>query len=229
MYTNARTPLSMHDVSRLAPASIHVCERHADNPAIASHVSKIVPAANEVLTALLGLEQLKMDQVKLVQASKQQTAELNDRMVYWLGPVARDLEGFDTGAFARDAKRPFDVLQKGTVLKQIVEQQGVDLPYRELLLTELTARLDGTREADESAQAARVTVQAKQAEIRERSAQFHKELVSFRRTVRGALGPRHYDYQRLRVTGRADAEPPDEESEADSTPSDGAPGSSSTS
>jgi hypothetical protein len=217
----------MHDVSRLAPASITVCERHADNPAIASHVSKVVPAANRVLSALPGLEQLKMDQVKLVQASKQQTAELNDRMVYWLGPVARDLEGFDIGAFTRDAKRPFDVLQKGTVLKQIVEQQGVDLPYRELLLTELTARIDSTREADQAAQAARVAVQQKQAEIRQRSAEFHKELVSFRRTVRGALGSNHYDYQRLRVTGRDDdAEPPDEASDADSTPSDGAPPSS---
>ena len=70
-------------------------------------------------------------------------------------------------------------------------------------------------------------MQEKQREIRERSAEFHKELVSFRRTLRAALGSNHIEYQKLRLTGRADAEPPtEEESEAGSTESDGAPGPS---
>jgi hypothetical protein len=212
MFSNVYTPLSMHDVRRLAPASIAVTERHAGKPAVASHASKIVPAANGVLTALQELEQLKIDQVKLVGASKQQIAALNGVMLDWSGPLERDIEGFDSGVFTRDVKLLFDVLQKAIVLKQTVEQQGVDLPYRELLLTELSARIDGASGTDESAQTARVAVQEKQREVRELSARFHKELVSFRRTLRAALGSSHIDYQRLRVMSRSPAEPPPETS-----------------
>jgi hypothetical protein len=222
MFNNVTSPLSTHDVNRLAPASIDVSERHAGNPAIASHAPKIVPAANEVLDALVDLEELKIDQVKLVAASSEQTAVLNGVMLKWSGALARDIEGFDIGAFARDASLTFDVLRKAIGLERIVENKGADLPYREVLLAELTARIDGTREADTAAKAARVAVQEKQHEIRELSARFHKELVSFRRTVRGALGSKHFDYQRLRVTGRAAAEPPDEETDAASeAPSEG--------
>jgi hypothetical protein len=216
MFSNVTSPLSTHDVNRLAPASIDVSQRHADNPAIASHAPKIVPAANEVLSALVDLEELKIDQVKLVARSSAQTAVLNGVMLEWSGVLARDIEGFDIGAFARDASLTFDVLRKAIGLRQIVENKGADLPYREVLLTELSARIDSTSEADTAAKAARVAVQQKQQEIRESSARFHKELVSFRRTLRGALGSRHFDYQRLRVTKRA-AEPPDQETEAPET------------
>ena len=229
MFSNVTSPLSTHDVNRLAPASIDVSQRHAGNPAIASHAPKIVPAAHEVLSALIDLKELKIDQVKLVAASRVQTAVCNGVMLKWSGALARDIEGFDIGDFARDASLTFDVLRMAIAQKQIVENKGADLPYREVLLTELTASITSASEADSSAKAARVAVQEKQQEIRELSARFHKELVSFRRTVRGALGSRHFDYQRLRVTGRAAAEPPDEETDAASeVPSEGTSGPSTT-
>jgi len=159
--------------------------------------------------------QLKIDQAKLAAKSNEQIATLNGVMLEWTGLMARDIEGFEVAAFTRDAKLTFDVLQKAISLRQIVETKGVDLPYRDALLTELTARIDGASGADVSAQTARVAVQVKQRETRELSARFHKELVSFRRTLRAALGSSHIDYQRLRVTGRTAVEPPpSEQSEA---------------
>ena len=231
MFSNVSSPLSTHDVRRLARASVGVSERNAGNAAIASHAPKIVPAANGVLVALRDLDELKGNQVKLVAASNEQIAVVNGVMLDWSGPLARDLEGFDIGTYTRDAKRAFDVLEKAMSLRQTVENQGVDLPYRELLLTELITRIDSANEADRSAQAARTALQLKQREVRELSARFHKELVSFRRTVRTVLGSSHIDSQRLRVPGRPALEPPlDEETEAASElSSDGTSGPSTTS
>ena len=191
------------------PASIAVTQRHAGKPTIAAHATKLVPVANGVLTAIQDLDQLKIDQVRLIAKSHEQSAALNDALLVWSAPLARDIEGFDPGAFTRDANLTFDVLQKAISLKRVVEQQGVDLPYRDLLLTALTARIDGMIGADESAQAARIAMQEKQRAIRELIGQFHKELVSFRRTVRATLGSSHFDYQRLRMPSRTAAEPPD--------------------
>jgi hypothetical protein len=103
------------------------------------------------------------------------------------------------------------VVQTAMSLKQLVERQGVDLPYREALLAELTARIDSATGAAESAQVARTAVQQKQREVRELTVRFNAELVKLRRTVRAALGSSHFDYQRLRVTSRATTEPPSTE------------------
>ena len=93
-------------------------------------------------------------------------------------------------------------------LKHFVVQEAAGLPYREELLDELTARIDSADGASKTASAARVVLQEKQREVRELSATFHKGLISLRRTVRATLGSKHFDFHRLRVTGRAAAEPP---------------------
>ena len=204
-------PLTMHDVGRLAPASIGVVQRNADKPAIAAYVPTMVPMANGVLAAIHELDTLKTDQVALIGSSDEQTAVLNGVLLAWSGRLVRDVEGFDIGAYTRNASLTFDVVQKAGSLKQLVEQKGAELPYREELLSELTARISSASEADESAQRARVTLQEKQRQVRELVSQFYQELVSLRRTVRAVLGASHYDYQRLRVPERAVAEPPSSE------------------
>jgi len=217
--TTKTNPLSMHDVSRLAPASLNVLERNAGRPEFATHGRTMVPVANGVLIAIQDLEMLKNQQVKLLAASAEQTAQLHGLMLRWFGPLAHDIEGFDPAAFAHDADRNFDVTHKGKLLKRHIEEKGAGLPYQEALLAELTARIDGAAEAAKSAYTARAVLQEKQREVRERSAAFYKELVSLRRTVRGSLGSTHVDNQRLRArTGRAAAEPPSDEAEG-ATPS----------
>jgi len=228
------SPLSMHDVSRLAPAALDVTQRNAGKPEFATHAKTMVPAANGVLVAIEDLEMLKGEQVKLLAVSVEQTAQLHGLMLYWSGPLAHDLEGFDPGAFGRDADQSFDVVQKGKLLLRTVEEKGAGLPYQEALLAELTARIDGADAAARSAYTGRVTLQEKQRQVRELSATFYKELVSLRRTVRMTLGSTHVDNQRLRVPpGKSAAEPPsDAAPEATSTaPSttDGEPPSSSSS
>jgi hypothetical protein len=49
----------MHDVRRLAPASIEVMQRHADRSAIAAHTATMVPVANGVLDAIKEVDTLK--------------------------------------------------------------------------------------------------------------------------------------------------------------------------
>ena len=125
----------------------------------------------------------------------------------------------------------FDVLQTASSLKQLVGRQGVDLPHREELLAELTARIDSATGAAESAQVVRTAVQKKQREVRELTIRFNTELVKLRRTVRAALGSSHFDYQRLRVTSRATTEPPSDEApetEPSETETGGASGPSTT-
>jgi hypothetical protein len=206
---SSSSPLTKHDVRRLAPASVHVLQHHGDKPLIAAYAPTLRPLANEVLTAYQVLDMLKADQVALIAESAEQTAVLNGAMLGCSGLLVRDLAGFDPEAYARDADLTFDVVQKAMSLKRFVEQKGVDLPYRDTLIAELTARIDGASAADQAAQVARATLQEKQREVRELTIRFHKELVSFRRTVRAALGSRHVDYRRLRMTSRtAAAEPP---------------------
>jgi hypothetical protein len=213
---------SMHDVRRLAPASIFVIQQHAAVKAsIAAYAPTMVPLANEVLVAIRTLDMLKADQVALMAASKRETNELHGVMLEWSGHLGRDLEGFDLASFSRDATLTFDVGAKASSLKQLVEQKGAHLHYREALLTELTARIDSANEAQTGSQAARVALQEKQREVRELMAAFYKELIALRRTVRAALGSSHFDSQRLRATGRARVEePPGEGAGAGAEPSE---------
>lgn len=213
--------LSMHDVRRLAPASIDVIQRHAALKAsIAAYAPTMVPLANSVLVAIHTLDTLKADQVALLALSKQQTTLLHGLMLEWSGPLSRDLEGFDHASFSRDATLTFDVGSKASSLKQLVEQKGAHLHYRQALLTELTARIDSANEAQTASNTARVTLQEKQREVRELMAAFHKELIALRRTARAALGSSHIDSQRLRATGRAVVEePPGERAAAGTEPS----------
>jgi hypothetical protein len=208
----------MHDVSRLAPAALDVLERNAGKPELASHARTMVPAANAVLVAIQDLTMLKGEQVKLLALSAEQTAQLHGLMLRWFGPLAHDLEGFDSGAFVRDADQNFDVVHKGKLLKRHVEEKGADLAYQEALLAELTARIEGADEAARSAYTARVALQEKRAQVRERSAAFYQELLCLRHTVRATLGSTHVDNQRLRVPpGRTAAEPPSDEAEDEVT------------
>jgi hypothetical protein len=206
----------MHDVSRLAPAALDVTQRNAGKPEFASHARTMVPAADGVLVAIQDLQMLKSEQVKLLAVSAEQTAQLHDLMLHWSGPLAHDLEGFDSGALERDADQNFDVVQKGKLLKRLIEEKGAGLPYQETLLAELTARIESADEAARSAYTARVTLQEKRAQVRERSATFYQELLRLRRTVRATLGSTHVDNQRLRVPpGRTVTEPPSGEDEDD--------------
>ena len=220
---------SMHDVRRLAPASIHVIQRHAALKAsIAAYAPTMVPLANDVLVAIRTLDILKADQVALMAASKRETTALHGVMLEWSGPLSRDLEGFDLASFSRNASLTFDVAQKASSLKQLVEQKGTHLHYREGLLTELTARIDSANEAQTGSQTARVVLQEKQREVRELTAAFYKELIALRRTARAALGSSHFDYQRLRATGRsAVEEPPGDDAAAVTEPSQAQTGGSS--
>ena len=228
---NDRNPLTMHDVRRLAPASLEVMQRHADKSAIAAHSATLVPMANGVLTAVQELDRLGGKQKALLAESDEQTAQLHGLMLEWSGILVRDLASFDSEAYARNASLTFDVLQKAMSLKHFVEQEAAGLPYREELLGELTARIEGADGASKTASAARVVLQEKQREVRELSASFNKGLISLRRTVRSTLGAKHFDFHRLRVTGRAAAEPPLPEEETDAAsevPSEGTSGPSTT-
>jgi hypothetical protein len=211
MFTNVSNPLSMHEVRRLAPASLEVMQRHADKSAIAAHSATLVPMASRVLTAIQDLDRLGGKQKALLAESDEQTAQLHGLMLEWSGILVRDLASFDSEAYARNASLTFDVLQKAMSLKHFVEQEAAGLPYREELIDELTARIDSADRASKTASGARVVLQEKQREVRELSAAFNKGLISLRRTVRTTLGAKHFDFHRLRVTSRAAAEPPSSE------------------
>ena len=228
---NVTSPLSMHEVRRLAPASLEVMQRHADKSAIAAHSATLVPMANGVLTAIQELDRLGGKQKALLALSDEQTAQLHGLMLEWSGILVRDLASFDSEAYARNASLTFDVLQKAMSLKHFVEQEAAGLPYQEELRGELTARIDSADGASKTASGARVVLQEKQREVRELSASFNKGLISLRRTVRTTLGSKHFDFHRLRVTSRAAAEPPLPEEETDAAsevPSEGTSGPSTT-
>jgi hypothetical protein len=211
MLSNVSNPLSMHDVRRLAPASIDVMQRNADKQVIAAHAAMLVPVASGVLIALQDIDRLKGKQKALRAESHVQRAQLHGLMLGWSGPLDHDLASFEIGSYTRDPDLTFDVLQKALSLQLFVEQEGAGLPYQRALLTELTARIESADGAAKAANAAGVELQDKQREVRELSATFHKGLVSLRRAVRAMLGSTHLDYRRLRMSSRAAAEPPSDE------------------
>jgi len=199
----------MHDVRRLAPASIEVMQRHADKSAIAAHTPTMVPLASEVLTAITESDTLKGKQVALLAESAEQTALLNGLMIGWSGILDRDLVSFDIGTYVRNSTKAFDVVQKAISYRHFVELEGAGLPYQATLLAELTARIESADGAAKRASGARVELQEKQRRVRELTATFHKRLISLRRALRAMLGSNHFDYQRLRrPKAAATAEPP---------------------
>jgi hypothetical protein len=197
---------------RVAVSSGNVVRRHSDNPVIAAVGETLLPAAELFVTAHTALEVARTTQTALVAESAAATEALDRTLSAWLGPLGRDVPGFDATAYGQNPEVTLEVIADGRRLLEVVQAHESSLTYAEQLVQALRSAIEVAEAAHTRAQDARIELQRKQAEVRKLAVALQRHLIALRRAVRVELGSRHHDYQRLRVSrGRADAPEVDED------------------
>jgi hypothetical protein len=189
---------------RLSGRAIQVLERHkAAEPAIAAFEPSLVPAAQAFKDAYDKARAHRVSRAMATGTGDEAIASLLKTMRGWLGPLAKDIPGFDARDFGNKPNVHDDVIADAHRLLQVVDrvvEDGVELAYIEALHQDLepaiaTAEVEvgalGTCGADQA-----VLTRA----VREAAATLQAELVAFRRTLRAHIGTSHPDYHRLRAT-----------------------------
>jgi hypothetical protein len=200
--------VALYVLYRFGAIALEVLQRHADNVVIASFEGTLVPAVHAFMTSTSVLSRQKASMKLLLEASAEQSASLHRATSSWLGPVSRDLQGFDGRGFGINPKVDEDVLSDARRLLDIMRSEGKSLLFAQALLADLGPRVDAAAAAHNAAQALRVEHQEQQAETRRLGVKLNRELVALRRTLRAQLGANHIDYQRLRMRPRPEVDEP---------------------
>jgi hypothetical protein len=224
MNSPKKTPESQYITERLSLGSVDVIHRHDGNPVIASVGEALVPVADAYSASYRELETAHTLQSDAIEASREATGELGRTMTAWLGPLARDIGGFDPAGFGSRPEVVLDMISDGHRLVGVVQLQGATLSYKERALAALQSAVEAAEVAYERAQTARVELQDKQARTRTLAIELQPHLIALRRVLRAELGRSHHDYQRLRVLrGRPEVEEGEQVPSAEVVPVNGHP------
>lgn len=186
--TLARRALRIHD--RLE-------QRH---PAIEAIAPQLLSGARAYIEAYDAAAAFQSTQNAEMAGGRQHVEALYRSLQAWLSVLERDIQGFERSQLGGRPDAPDRVIGDAERLIELVEPHDEALPYAQTLLTELREVL-GRAEAEWSqAQQALVTQQQLRTKVRETAAVVHRELITFRRTLRSVLGASHRDYQALRAS-----------------------------
>lgn len=191
--------LALYVLFRLGSVAVEVVRRHRANAAIASFEGTLVPSVDAFVAGYTTVSTLKARLAVLLEASASATAALYKGTSAWLGPIGRDLPGFDGRGFGVDPTVDEDVLADARRLLDLVQADGQSLPYAAALIEEISRLATATQVAHAAAQEVRVALQMQQGQTRSLGVKLQRELVALRRTLRAELGTHHVDYQRLRA------------------------------
>ena len=126
---------------------------------------------------------------------------LEGKLRFWLGPVSKDIPNLARDHLG-DNPVPDDVIagarQILDVVRGFTHPSGEPLHYLGELEQDLLPAIDAAEQAWAAAQAKRMEHQARQGDIRVAAARLQRELVAFRRSLRGAFGDHDLGYQTLR-------------------------------
>jgi hypothetical protein len=206
---------------RISSRVIRVFDRHKEaEPAFAAFEPTLVPAAEGFNDAYGKVRAHRVSRAKTLGFSLISAGTLLRKLRGWLGPVAKDIPGFDPSSFGDTPTVADDVIHDTEEFLRVVEQaieEGVQLAYAEALRADLEPAIEAAKA--ESGVAG--TVQAHEAALiktmHDAAATLQAELIAFRRTLRAHFGTSHPDYQKLRAS-KASAPDQDDDEVAASLP-----------
>jgi hypothetical protein len=183
---------------------IRVFDRHKEvEPAIGAFEPTLVPAAEGFNDAYGEARAYRVSRAKAMGTGLLTIASLLRKLRGWVGPVAKDIPGFDPSSFGDTANVPDDVIHDTEEFLRVVDRaiaEGVALPYAEALRADLEPAIAAAKAEWGGAGTARAQETALMKAVRDAAATLHAELVAFRRTLRAHIGTGHPDYQKLRVS-----------------------------
>ena len=192
---------------RLAPRALSVLERHRELSTL-QHFEQTLPVTVAKFVELY-------DSGRVLVASRRTVSglpaleTLRARILSWSGPVARDIPGMDVKALANQRVTAVDdVVSNGERLLELARSHAAsgkgELPYLAQLEQSMTAAIADVRTQWEQFQAQMAKEQATLAEARLAAQALHRELIAFRRALRGELGASHRDYRQLLIGRQQD-------------------------
>ncbi len=124
-------------------------------------------------------------------------------MQIWVPLLARDVPGFEGGAYGDHPQVLEDVLEDGERLLTVIDEartaKGEPLTYREQALAQLGPLVQTAAKELAEAEAANRKYQRLMARLREQAVPIERQLVVLRRALLAKLGRDDSDYQKLRV------------------------------
>ncbi len=208
------TAYPMWKLRRLAPRALRVLERRkSEAPMLVAYEPKLVPAAERFMTALDLAAGFRSTWLREMAEGRGAMAALTTTVQGWLPLVVGDIANLNSSDFAASSVAD-DVITAAERLLELagehVDAQGSALPYRDALVTDLSAKIaTGIKERTE-AEAADSEYQQILAEARRADADFRALLRAFRKSLGAVLGRNDKDFQKLRVQRAAQRDEDDD-------------------
>jgi hypothetical protein len=158
-----------------------------------------VPAAAAYIKFYDDVIETQAAQRREMEKGRESLVELDRAVRSCLAIAHNAVSGSDGGNFAGGIQSPEQLISDGFKVLKLLSQlesgaQG------EPLKAQLEAALQAAQKQWGEAQAARMTLQQYQAELREHAKVLNRELVALRRVLRAVVGTSHLAFQTLRVS-----------------------------
>jgi hypothetical protein len=218
--------MSAAKARRIAARVGDVLERNHDQPAVRAYEATIGPKAQAFIAAYDAAARYASKRAHEFQEGQAAKAVLLGKLRAWVPVVARSVPGLDEAAFGAHPDVADDLMADAERLLDLVHDQkagGAALPFGADLAADLEPALAAAHKEWSEAVAADVAYQSLLKAQRETLAAFDAEIQPFRRTLAGALGRSHKDYQKLRAEKAHMAEEDDEPTAPAASPESAAP------
>ena len=205
---------------RYSARTLEVLNRHLSvSKAIAACEFSVGVSAVEYAASYDAAQRAQAEYARNLNSRTDTFGDVHDKLQAWLPLLRRDVVGVAGRQFGGANNVPTDVVNNVTQLLDLaeshVEGEGGELPYYEMMKTELTEALDLATGGVASSGASAAVVKKLQDETRELAIKFRVDLVAFRAVIRAVLGRTHPDYRQLRSADRTVAEEVAEEEKVD--------------
>jgi hypothetical protein len=199
-----------------------VLERHADKPAIRAYQATLGGKAHDFTVAYDAAATYATRHAREFAEGRAAVADLARKLASWAPLVAGAVPGVAETDLTARHDIPDDLFTATSHVLDLVHDAGDALPFAADLAAELEPALATAQKEWHEAVAADVTYQSLLKAQRDALAVFDAELQRFRRTLAGALGRSHKDYQKLRAE-KAHLPDDDDDATAPAPPADAEP------
>jgi hypothetical protein len=208
------TAYPMWKLRRLAPRALRVLERRkGEAPMLVAYEPKLVPAAERFMTSFDRAASFRSTWLREMEEGRGAMAVLATAVQGWLPLVVGDIANLNSSDFATSPVAD-DVITAAERLLQTasehVDAQGGALPYRDSLVTDLSAKLAAGIKERAEAEAADSEYQQILTEARDAYTDFNGVLRAFRKSLGAVLGRNDKDFQKLRVQRAAQRDEDDD-------------------